>query len=118
MGKGTRLSSSRTINGDILGLAFNGQSMSSGSAMPGPAEYLQRGDVRSNRFAVVLVKPSCQLIGRCQTSEQRAGKSDGKFWLSAENFLLLQRNFRLTSPDCRGQALLTCDGNHLSLARC
>jgi len=28
MGKGTRLSSSSTINGDILGLAFNGQSMS------------------------------------------------------------------------------------------
>ena len=79
MGKGTRLSSSRTINGDILGLAFNGQSMSSGSAMPGPAEYLQRGDVRSTRFPVVFVKPSCQLIGKWQTSEQRAGNRTENF---------------------------------------
>lgn len=33
----------------------------------------------------------------------KGGKLDGKFWLSAENFLLLLRNLRLTRPECRGR---------------
>lgn len=84
MGKGTRLSSSSTINGDILGFAFNGQSMSLRVCNARASRIPTKGDVRSLRFTVGFFKPSCHL------SEEARRLNKGREILT-ENFGFLPK---------------------------